>query len=329
MDSINLKDFRPNDADLLTDQPDLEGGENQMAGSGFREEINTLKIDKLSNKVTIISIIIPVMIGAILVFAYLDMKERVFDIDKTKQSQVDQISRQFEEKLNALDVKIAKNRFDIENTLPGLKEKTVALDGQLAKLNNAKADKTTMDSQFSTLKQQVTANTNQNKTTVAFIEQTNKETLLNIKKNQDQFDKTAQQLKDEVTLFKEEFDARLLELSDYEQQIGVARKDISLLDKKYKHLEQEYLSKENFNAQIDQLKKELALQKAAYIHEITQMENKLIEDTAKLKTKIDQLIKSGAPVKNTDSSSVENKPTPQINIELPPPSGIKQKPLTQ
>jgi Zn-dependent M16 (insulinase) family peptidase len=132
MDSMNLKDFKTED---LPDHSDQGHGDIPLSGSNFPEEINALKIDKLSNKVTIISIIIPVMIGAILVFAYLDMKEQVVGVNQTKQSQVEQISRQLEEKLNALDVKIAKNRFDLDSVLPELKKKTTALDGRITKIN--------------------------------------------------------------------------------------------------------------------------------------------------------------------------------------------------
>ncbi|MFH2058610.1 MAG: hypothetical protein ABIJ59_06895 [Pseudomonadota bacterium] len=319
MDSMNLKDFRPNESDLLPDQSSPEEDENQIQGSNYHEEMNTLKIDKLSNKITIISIIIPVMIGALLIFAYLDMKERVFDADQTKQNQVDQISRQLEEKLNALDVKIAKNRFDLENTLPALQEKTIALDGKLVKLNNNKAEKETIQTQFSSLIQNVNAN----------IEKMKNDILVTIKTNQKQLDKTAQQLKEEITLFKEEFDARLLELSDYEQQIGVARKDLSLLDKKYKRLEQDQLSKEHFNTQMDQIEKDMAAQKAAYSQEIIRLENKLANDSAQLKKKIDQLTQSAPSNNKTNPPVINTKPTPQVKIEPSPSTGIKQKPLSQ
>ena len=329
MDSMNLKDFRPSEADLLPDQSSPENNGNQIEGSSYHEEMNTLKIDKLSNKITIISIIIPVMIGALLIFAYLDMKERVFDADQTKQNQVDQMSKQLEEKLNALDVKIAKNRFDLENTLPDLQQKTIALDGQLAKLNNNKAEKETIQTQFSSLLQKVDTNTNQDKLTIAAIEKMKNDILATVKTNQKQLDKTAQQMKEEITLFKEEFDARLLELSDYEQQIGVARKDLSLLDKKYKRLEQEQLSKELFNTQIDQIKKDMASQYDAYTQEINRLENKLATDSAQLKNKIDQLAGS-VPSNNKSKQPVTNtKPTPQVNINPSSSSGIKQKPLNQ
>ena len=58
MDEMNLKDFRP-DMDLDSDNETLKQKDSDISSSIHSEEINTLKIDKLSNRVTIISIIIP------------------------------------------------------------------------------------------------------------------------------------------------------------------------------------------------------------------------------------------------------------------------------
>ena len=90
MNSMNLKDFNPDNQDM--------DGDVEITDSIYQQEINSLKIDKLSNRVTIISIIIPCLIGAILIFGYLDMKERVVDVDITKNSQFEKISQQLEEK---------------------------------------------------------------------------------------------------------------------------------------------------------------------------------------------------------------------------------------
>ena len=80
----NLKSFKIDPLNL----PDTDD-EESLESSGYHQEINTLKIEKLSNRVTIISVIIPCLICAILVFIYLDMKERVVDVDETKKLQVE------------------------------------------------------------------------------------------------------------------------------------------------------------------------------------------------------------------------------------------------
>ena len=46
--------------------------------------------------------------------------------------------------------------------------------------------------------------------------------------NKKLFESQASIIKDEINLFKEEFDARLLELSQYQEQIGELGKNLSL-----------------------------------------------------------------------------------------------------
>jgi len=104
---MGLKDFH-SDASALSEED-----EDSIASSSYLQELNTLKIDKLSNRVSIISIMLPVLIGVVMFFIYLDIKEQVVDADISKTSQVETLTRRAEEKLNALDVRIAKNRFDL------------------------------------------------------------------------------------------------------------------------------------------------------------------------------------------------------------------------
>ncbi|MBU8849756.1 MAG: hypothetical protein KOO64_09445 [Desulfobacterales bacterium] len=306
MDSMNLKNFRPDNPDFNEDEELLKRTDSEIPASIYHEEINTLKIDKLSNRVTIISIIIPCLIGAILVFAYLDIKERMVDVDLTKQNQVERISRQLEEKVNALDVKIAKNKFDLNNQLPEFNKKAVSLEGQITKLISTKADTKTIKDQFTKLEKRVANNTNQDKTTIQTIERVNKQTLLSIKENQNQFNKMAQQIKDETSLFKEEFDARLLELSDYEQQIGELRKNLSLLEKKFKGFEQDTVSRAVVDEKINQLNTDLNNHVKNFGQQVDKLNQRLTANISRLQKNLDQLSRSSP--KNT-------KPKPQINID--------------
>ena len=324
---MNLKDFKPDISNFDSGEKSLKDSDSQVSASIYHEEINTLKIEKLSNRVTIISIIIPCLIGAILVFAYLDMKERVFDVDATKQSQVDKISQQLEEKLNALDVKIAKNRFDLDNKLPEFDKKSVSLEGQITKLARLKADSETINAQFAKLENQFTKiekrvanNANQDKTTLLAIEGINEQTLSAFKENKTQFDKTAQQIKNEADLLKNQFNARLLELSDYDQQIGELRKDFSLMDKRYKNLETESTSQAIVDKQIKQLENDLNNLMNTLDSRIETLNQKLVANISRLQKDIDQL-------SNRPSDSTE--PKPQINIDSSKSGTIEEKPLKQ
>jgi len=320
MDSMNLKDFRPDNPDFDPEDEMKDGHDSEIPASLYHEEVTTLKIDKLSNRITIISVIIPCLIIAILVFAYLDIKERVVDVDLTKQSQFERISQQLEEKLNALDVKIAKNKYDLDNNLPELSRKNVALEGQITKLINSKADASATKAQFSKIEKRVTNNANQGKTTVQTIERINKQTVTSINENQIKFDKTANQIKEEITLFKEEFDARLLELSNYDQQIGELRKDLSLLDKKYKDLGQESASKIELDEKINLLRTDVNKHIAIFDKEVSKLNQKLSSNISKFEKDL----------KGIDKPSPKNvKPKPQINIDSSGSVNIEEESLTQ
>ncbi|WP_299981190.1 hypothetical protein [Desulfobacula sp.] len=325
MDSMNLKDFRPDDPDFNKNEELLKRTDSEIPASTYHEEINTLKIDKLSNRVTIISIIIPCLIGAILIFAYLDMKERMVNVDLTKQNQFERISQQLEEKVNALDVKIAKNKFDLDNKLPEFNKKVISFEGQIAKLTSTKADGKTIKDQFTKLEKRVANNANQDKTTIQTFERINKQTLFSIKENQNQFNKIAQQTKNETNLFKEEFDARLLELSDYEQQIGELRKNLSLLDKKFRGLEQDTVSRPAVDKKINQLNTDLNNHIKNLGQQVDKLNQKLTANISRLQKNLEQLSKS------SPSNIIPNatKPKPQINIDSSESVNIEEESLVQ
>ncbi len=326
MSASNLNDFRPDNVDFDNDDDlPIQDSESPIPSSGYHEEINTIRIDKLSNKVTIISIIIPCLIGAILIFAYLDMKERVVDADEIKQNQVEKMSQQLEEKVNALDVKIAKNRFDLDNKIPEFDKKTIAIEGQISKLTSQKADAKSTKSQLSKIEKQITINTNQNKKTLQSIDGIKAQTLASIKKNQLKFDTSAKQIKEDINLFKEEFDARLLELSDYELQIGELRKDLSLLDKKFKSLEQIIITKDVLDEKLLNQKSELSSQMIKLDKSVKTLNQKLTANISRLEKDIDLLMRTSSE-SSKKSAPTNSKPEPQINIDT---GGIEEESLTQ
>ncbi len=324
---MSLKDFRHDISNFDSVEDNLKNSDSQVSELIHQEEINTLKIDKLSNRVTIISIIIPCIIGAILVFGYLDMKERVFDVDVTKQSQVDKISQQLEEKLNALDVKIAKNRFALENKLPEFEKKSVLLESQIAKLESAKVDTQTINAQFEKIAKQISNNENLDKTTLDTIERINKQTLSTFNKNNDQFKTLAEQvenetslLKKETAVFKKELNAQLNEFSDDDQQIGELRKDFSLMDKKFNNLERESISKTMVEKKIAQMENDIINRMNNLDSLIGTLDQKLVANISRLQKDIDLL---------SNKSSKTKKPKAKINIDSSKSVTIKEKPLTQ
>lgn len=324
---MNLKDFRHDISSFDSEEENLKDLNGQVSASIYHEEINTLKIDKLSNRVTIISIIIPCLIGAALIFGYFDIKKRVVDVDITKQSQVDRISQQFEEKLNALDVKIAKNSFSLENNLPEFDKKNIHLEGQIAKLASAKVDTETINAQFDKIAKQISKNANQDKTILKTIEMINKQALSTFKKNKSQLDTIALQIKKETTLlkketaiFKKEFNARMMELSDDDQQIGELRKNFSLMDKKFRNLERESASQAIVDKKITQLEDDINNRLNDLDSLIGTLNQKLVANISRLQNDIEQL---------SNLSSNTTKPKPSIIFDSSKSVTIKEKPLTQ
>ncbi len=307
----NLENFKNDPLNI----PDIDD-EQSLQSSAYHQEINTLKIEKLSNRVTIISVIIPCLICAILVFIYLDMKERVVDVDVTKKLQVEKMARQIEEKLNSLDLRIAKNKFDFDQQLPPLAKKEQALENQVAKMSVSKANVKTIKADMAALEKKIKRNAGQDKKTLVAMEAANLKMLATTTQNNTQFEEKTSQIKQEITLFTEEFDARLLELLAYEEQIGQLRKTTSLLDKRLKEMELDGLSKKALDKRFNQLQHALET---------------LIHD---LETKLEQKISGTPPPVKKVANSLEKKsasdtkPVPLLDTDINSEK-ISEKTLTE
>jgi DNA repair exonuclease SbcCD ATPase subunit len=81
--------------------------DNGPTESLYAEERNDLKLEKLTQKVTIISILIPVLIGVILIISYLDIKSRVTTVQDTGESGVQSLSQNLESRFSSLSLKYA------------------------------------------------------------------------------------------------------------------------------------------------------------------------------------------------------------------------------
>nr|WP_319493535.1 hypothetical protein [uncultured Desulfobacter sp.] len=239
------------------DQAFEDDGEG-FGGSVFQQEANTLKIEKLSQRVTIISVIIPCIILAILIFVYLDITEKVVDVDQTQADHVAQVSQDLDIKLNALDVRIAKATHELDEKLTAIETKRQALENQTAKMSAAKVDLKAMEAALAKLDKRIKTNADQNKSTLAATERINQQLLASIDKNSAEFKTVSGQIKKEFRLFKEEFDARLLELSAYEQKIAQLSKDTNLLGQQLDKLKKDTAA--SMDKKMAQLKQELETQ---------------------------------------------------------------------
>jgi chromosome segregation ATPase len=72
------------------------------------QNLQEMRVEKLSTRVTLISFLIPVFIGIIFTIAYLDIKNRVLQMHDTGISELQKLSSDLESKFSALSIRYAK-----------------------------------------------------------------------------------------------------------------------------------------------------------------------------------------------------------------------------
>ena len=114
----------------------------------FQDEIRNLRLEKLSKKVTIISIVIPCLLCIILLIGYIDLRNKVTKNQSTGAVNVQNLSKDFNTRLydlssqfTKLEESIAANILSTEKKISSLKFKAYKADNRIKKINSSKADK--------------------------------------------------------------------------------------------------------------------------------------------------------------------------------------------
>jgi chromosome segregation ATPase len=251
--------------------------DNQSAISAHREETNTLRLDKLNNRVTIILIIIPIIIAAILIFGYLDMQETVIDINKEKQNKVLEITQQFGERANAFDVQISKINLMLEKTLPAMEKKIKKLEKSLAKLSSRKADKKMVKKDIA-----------QYKTLLTQIEQTGKNNQTTINESKTKFET-------KIANINQKLNTEFNKMEEYETSVATTLKNLSILEKKFNEFKKNGLTNKTLVAKLDRMNK-------TFNAKLDNLEQKIVESSKQSKP-------TPAPKKTTPKQAVSPKPT--------------------
>jgi chromosome segregation ATPase len=259
---MSLKKFRTDAQDLPGEDPD-----NSTPSSFYRKDRNALKIDRLSTRMTIITVLLPVFMGVVLFFIYLDITDRLSGVDTAKDTQVDQLTLQMEHKLNALDVRIAKNRFDLDEKLPPLEKKTGALEQQLGKMAVTKADVkaleegvTRLEDQLSRQDQRIQNNADQNQANLAEMERINSTLLSDLSQNRKQLENQIQALKQETASLqplKQELVSLRARLDESQVDLGPVQKTLSQLEKQVTELENQLMSRTEITRRLMALKTDM------------------------------------------------------------------------
>ena len=127
-----------------------------------KTEIRDLRIDKLNQRVTFVSILIPCLLCAILLFVYFDIRKQVASVQTTGVSEVDNLSKSMETRLTSLTVQNAKLEFSANQNLEAVKKLSAALDRGLINaeeavnaVEGAKAEKEELDKAVAALTRRI------------------------------------------------------------------------------------------------------------------------------------------------------------------------------
>ena len=294
--------------------------EDDISKSVYQDEVNSLKIDKLNNRVTIISIILPCLIGAVIFFAYLDVKEQVVSVDTTKETEVKQLSQDLEEKFNALDVKIAEVGYTLDKKLPEIDKQITNIEGRLAKLDSVKAEKENMENRLAKMQKVISNNSDQYKGLLHTIERINNKTLSIVNEIDDKLKKDIGELEDQMN-------QKISDIPDYKEQLTGIREQLDGLDQKVAQLEERTPEPSVIENRIGDLEKQL-------IRKVEKLDVKFDKKILEIKKRLEYETSAGSArdneVKKRDSDLMEKSPQPIIDEEeTGDEEGIQEKSLTQ
>jgi hypothetical protein len=107
----------------------------------LRDSRRDSDIHRLSRRVTILFILIPCLLCAILVLAYLDVRERLSQFQTAGSREVQTLSEDVLNKAASLSDQYVK----LEKRSAGIQERVEKIEGDIKKLNTSKVDKNALD----------------------------------------------------------------------------------------------------------------------------------------------------------------------------------------
>ena len=114
----------------------------------YQDEAKDRRVEKLSHRVTIISILIPVLIGVVFYIAYRDITSRVSQSQDTEAMEIQNLSTQLQDKFDELSTKYGQLEASLVQKLAALEKVDKAMKANLkkaentvSKINATKADK--------------------------------------------------------------------------------------------------------------------------------------------------------------------------------------------
>jgi len=320
-----LKDFRPgidniND-DINTDEdesvkektkkPETQEQPPEAISdkADYHKDIDNMNIKKLSRRITIIAVLLPCILGAILFFSYINIKNANVD----KQSMNEKNIQNFQEQIRGLNVKLEKMQFDMENKLAELEKKSDSLEKQITQTMAKMIDSTAINDQLKEMNKSISSNAEKNKVN-----------LKNIKKNQTDTANSLTALEERISLFKQEMGTELAAIkvdvkeletanTDYKKTIQILNMDLSIMDKKFRTIEQDII----LRTEMEQIRKDMTAESNTLNK---QLSNKLMDIDKKVNTQLYRIqkeinaLKHKIPTLQKQTDKSENRQLEQESL---------------
>ncbi|MCJ7771677.1 MAG: hypothetical protein MUP22_00930, partial [Desulfobacterales bacterium] len=126
--------------------------EEKSPDSLYGEEVLELRIEKVNQKLTLFSILVPFIVGIIILITYLDLRNRVAEIQNSGKSEVQIITEDLEKRLESIKKEYAELEVSLDKKISYIDKNTYLLKENLAKsektlitLTSSKADKQEQD----------------------------------------------------------------------------------------------------------------------------------------------------------------------------------------
>jgi chromosome segregation ATPase len=257
----------------------------------LQDELRELKIEKLGQRVTLLTILIPCMIGVILVITYLDIKDRVTRSYDTGAIGVQKLSKDLASKFSSLSLEQAKINDIQAKTIPELKKSAAFLKSRITKLQKSMSQVTT-----STISQdELTRVTENLSNKIADIPQDLKPDFEALTLTNDQTAEDTQRISDDLKLLSDN-------MAEIDNRIASIRINIETVG-------EEAISR-------DELELALKLKEIGYRQSLLDKTAMLDKDIQALRKEVKDLKKS-----NISSSNAAPATPPQLPISQKPASG--------
>ena len=109
--------------------------DEEYAGELYREEVKDLRVEKINQRVTIITILIPCLIGVVLYIAYRDLTGRVTKSEFTGSKEVQALSEELEKKFSDLAAQNAAFQAALNAKITSIEKTTKGLNATLKNIN--------------------------------------------------------------------------------------------------------------------------------------------------------------------------------------------------